>query len=113
VYIDNLIELINTIIDQKAQGVFLATDEKPSSTTELVVAVRKKLNRPLRLFTLPSLLKWFMKKLKPEVYIRLYESLEMNAEDTFKRLNFKPPYTFEKGINHMVEEYNQVKRASN
>ena len=45
--------------------------------------------------------------MKPEMYIRLYGSLEMDAQATFKRLNFKPPYSIEHGIGEMVKWYKE------
>ena len=100
-----LIELINTVINQKQSGIFLAADDKPISTTLLISEMRKNMGRPIRLFSMPALFKTILKKLKPEMYIRLYGSLEMNPQDTFKRLNFKPPYTVEEGIKEMVKWY--------
>ncbi len=105
VYLDNLIELINTVINQKQSGIFLAADDKPISTTLLISEMRKNMGRPARLFSMPTLFKTILKKIKPEMYIRLYGSLEMNPQDTFKRLNFKPPYTVEEGIKEMVKWY--------
>ena len=105
VYLDNLIEMINTIIHQKKSGIFLAADAQPISTTFLIGEMRKKMARPTRLFSMPSPLKWALKKVKPEMYIRLYGSLEMNPQDSFKRLNFKPPYSIEDGIGEMVKWY--------
>ena len=105
VFLDNLIEMINALIRQKKSGIFLAADAQPLSTTFLISEMRKKMARPTRLFTMPSPLKWVLKKVKPEMYIRLYGSLEMDAQDSFKRLNFTPPYSIEQGIGEMVKWY--------
>jgi nucleoside-diphosphate-sugar epimerase len=110
IFLDNLIELLNCIIDKKITGTFLAADEQPMSTSFLISEIRKNLNRPHNLFSLPKALLWVLKKIKPEMYIRLYESLEMDTADTFKRLNFKPPYSTEVGIKAMVEHYKKEKR---
>jgi nucleoside-diphosphate-sugar epimerase len=111
VFLDNLIELINAIVDKKVSGIFLATDEKPISTTYLISEIRKNLNRPLRLFNIPPIVKWGIKKLKPEMYIRLFASLEMDANNTFKKLQFRPPFTAEIGIRAMVKSYLDEKKA--
>ena len=108
VYLDNLIELINTIIIQKKSGIFLAADDKPISTTYLIAEMRKNMGRPVRLFAMQSILKRVLKKVKPEMYIRLYGSLEMNPQNTFESLNFKPPYSVEEGIREMVKWYKSL-----
>jgi nucleoside-diphosphate-sugar epimerase len=107
VYLDNLIEMVNTLTYQKQSGIFLSADANPISTTFLIGEMRKKMNRPTRLFSMPAPLKWVLKKVKPDMYIRLYGSLEMDARDTFKRLNFTPPHTIEQGIGEMVKWYKQ------
>jgi nucleoside-diphosphate-sugar epimerase len=105
VYLDNLIEMLNALIEQKKSGIFLAADAQPISTTFLIGEMRRKMARPTRLFAMPSPLKWVLRKIKPEMYIRLYGSLEMDAQDSFKRLNFTPPYSIEQGIGEMVKWY--------
>ena len=105
VYLDNLIEMINALIYQKKSGIYLAADAQPISTSFLIGEMRKKMVRPTRLFSMPSPFKWVLKKMKPEMYIRLYGSLEMDARDSFKRLNFTPPYSIEQGIGEMVKWY--------
>ena len=107
VFLDNFIALINTIIAQKQSGIFLAADTQPISTTFLIAEMRKNMARPTRLFAMPSILKWVLKTMKPEMYIRLYGSLEMNPQDSFKRLNFKAPYSVEHGIGEMVKWYKE------
>jgi nucleoside-diphosphate-sugar epimerase len=111
VFLDNLIEMLNTLIVKKTSGIFLAADDKPISTSFLISEIRKNLNRPPNLFVMPAVFKWVLKKVKPDMYIRLFESLEMNPTDTFKRLNFKPPYSVEKGISEMVKNYQDEKKA--
>jgi nucleoside-diphosphate-sugar epimerase len=105
VFLDNLIALINVLIDKKASGLYLAADDKPISTTYLIGQMRKNMGHAERLFPIPMPLKWALKKVKPEMYIRLYGSLEMNPKDSFDRLNFKPPYSIEEGIKEMVKWY--------
>ena len=108
VYLDNLIELINRIIYQKKSGIFLAADDKPMSTTFLIEEMRKSINRPIRLFRMPTIFKLVLKKVRPELYMRLYGSLEMNPQNTFTQLNFKPPYSVEEGLREMVKGYKSI-----
>jgi nucleoside-diphosphate-sugar epimerase len=105
VYIDNLVALINTIIEKKASGIFLAGDATPLSTGELVGLIRQAMNNKTRLFRLPGIAKTAIKKLRPALYTRLFGSYELNTADSFNRLSFTPPYTAELGIGEMVNWY--------
>ena len=107
VFIDNLIELINRIIETRASGVFLAGDREPISTTRLISEIRKGLGKKENLFVMPDLFKWLLGKLKPELTTRLYGSLEMDTSKTNENLNFLPPYSVEEGIKVMVDWYKQ------
>lgn len=105
VFIDNLIELFNRIIDTQGEGVFLAGDREPMSTTTLITEIRKGLGKSPKLFAMPTFLIQLLKALKPQLAIRLYGSLEMNTSSTNKRLNFEPPYTISEGIKVMVDDF--------
>jgi len=47
---ENLVAFIDRIIERRASGIFIAMDEKPLSTTELVNLISKHLNRKVYLF---------------------------------------------------------------
>ncbi len=51
----NLVAFIDRIIEKKASGIFIAMDEKPLSTTDLVNYISKYLNKKIFLFRMPSL----------------------------------------------------------
>lgn len=107
VSLDNLIALINTIIDQKKPGIFLAGDQNAISTTYLISEMRKNMNKSPHLFQLPSFIVSLLRRLKPEFALRLFGSLEMDTQPTFQKLKFKPPYSTEQGIREMVAWYKQ------
>lgn len=113
VFLDNLIELINAIIDRKGSGLFLAADDKSISTSYLIAQMRHCMGKEENLFILPRQLKWLLHKLKPEMATRLYGSLEIDASSTNHKISFLPPYTIEKGISEMTKWYNQNKHAYN
>ncbi len=87
VYLDNLTALINAIIEKKASGIYLAADDTPISTTYLIAQMRQNMGKEAKLFSMPLPFKWVLKKVRPEMYIRLFGSLEMNPEHSFTRLN--------------------------
>jgi nucleoside-diphosphate-sugar epimerase len=112
VYLNNLIELINKIIDIKASGIFLAGDREPISTTKLISEIRNNLGKKTRLFKMPTVLKKMLQAIKPGMTIRLFGSLEMDTSLTNKNLNFTPPYTIEDGIKDMVDWYKNSKNKN-
>jgi nucleoside-diphosphate-sugar epimerase len=105
VFLDNLIALLNTIVDKKSSGLFLASDAQPISTTYLISEMRRQMGKSPNLFTIPSLFTSILSKVKPEFALRLYGSLEMDATESNKKINFTPPYSIEQGIKTMVQWY--------
>ncbi len=105
VFLDNLIELINQTIDKKASGIFLAGDKEAISTEKLVSLIRKYMNKPRNLFTIPKPGLWFLGRLKPGLVKRLFHSFTIDTSNTNQRLGFVPPYSTEHGIEQMVEWY--------
>jgi nucleoside-diphosphate-sugar epimerase len=107
VFLDNLVELINTILDQKAKGIFLGGDREPLSTDRLITLIRNEMGAPARLVNVPSLFRKLMKKYKPALFTRLYGSFTVNPAFTNHQLKFVPPFTSEQGIKAMVDWYCQ------
>lgn len=108
VYLDNLVELINTILDQQATGVFIAGDEQPVSTEALVRSIRRSLGKPENMLSLPVPLRILLQKIKPALYTRLYGSYVIDNSHTNKRLRFHPPVPTQTGIEHMVQWYKEM-----
>ncbi len=102
VYVGNLCAMIESIIEAKKGGVFLACDDTPLSTTQLIELIAQSMEKKIYLIQLPffsKLLKW----LKPLIYQRLYESLVVDNVQTKKLLDFTNPYTAEEGFRFMVQ----------
>ena len=102
VYIGNLCAMIEKIIATKRSGIFLAADDAPLSTTKLIEVIAQYSEKKVFLIAVPlfpELLKW----LKPSLYKRLYESLEVDNSQTKKLLGFENPYTTEEGIQFMIK----------
>ena len=102
VYIGNLTHLIDEIIVKQKEGIFLASDDESISTTRLIELIAKELDRKIILITIPFFDK-ILQKIKPNIYKRLYESLEVDNIKTKKVLNLKNPYTLEEGIRYMIK----------
>ncbi|MBE7170999.1 MAG: NAD-dependent epimerase/dehydratase family protein [Williamsia sp.] len=108
VYVDNLVELINTIVDQQASGIYLAGDEQPVSTEFLVRTIRKSLGKPENMISLPGAVRMLLRAVKPALYTRLYGSYIIDNSLTNKRLSFHPPVSTQTGIRHMVDWYKEM-----
>ncbi len=112
-YVKNLVEFIDKVIEKRASGVFIAMDDKPLSTTDLVRLISKYLNKKIFLITLPKHIINTGRKLAPKVFDRLYGSLELNNSQTLKTLGFNPKYTSEEGIRDMCMAYLDTKNKKN
>ena len=102
IFIENLIGLIDTVIDKKKSGIFLASDDKAISTTYLVELITQQFHKKSYLIKLPFL-NIFLKKFKPSLYTKLYDSLKIDNSQTKKKLNYSNPYSVEEGIKKMLE----------
>lgn len=102
VYIGNLCHLVDEIITQEEQGIFLASDDEPLSTSKLIELISKNLNKKIYLIKIPFF-ETLLKILKPSFHKRLYGSLEVNNTLTKEKLNLKNPYSVEEGIKLMLK----------
>lgn len=102
VYIGNLCALINTIVNQKQSGVFLASDDTPLSTTELIQKIAFSLGITIYLIHIPFF-DYLLKKLKPSLHQRLFGNFVVDNTKTKQILNFHNPYSSEEGIKNMIK----------
>jgi len=106
VYVGNLIHLISEIIRQGEAGIFLASDDHPLSTSDLIEKIANALGkRPFMIpfFPLNIMLKW----LKPKIYQRLYGDLYLDNSRSKSRLHLQNPFTADTGIEKMVRWYQE------
>jgi len=102
VYIGNLCHLVYEVIKQRKSGVFLASDDRAVSTSNLIELIAKSLERRIYLIQIP-LFDTLLHLLKPSFHKRLYGSLEIDNTLTKKELNLKNPYSVEDGIKLMIQ----------
>jgi UDP-glucose 4-epimerase len=102
VYVGNLCHLIDEIIIQQKEGIFLASDDKPLSTTKLIKLISKKLDKKVYLIKIPFF-QSLLKLVKPSFHKRLYESLEVDNSKTKEMLNLINKYSVEDGIKYMIQ----------
>ena len=103
VYIGNLCHLLDVLIKKQIKGVFLVSDDTPVSTTKLIELIVNALDKKLYLIKVPFF-RLILKKLKPSVYSRLFESLEIDNKHTRELLNYKNKFSIEDGIKRMCSK---------
>jgi nucleoside-diphosphate-sugar epimerase len=108
-YTENLVGFIDQIILKKASGTFITMDENAVSTTELVTFISESLNKKIRLFSLPDSFIKFFSKIIPEIFDRLYSSLEVDNRMTKSVLGYNPPFSTEEGVRRMISSYKKEK----
>lgn len=100
--VDNLIMFTRYLMEENISGTYLPTDERPISTEELVIEIRRVLGKSANLFNPTQFGRRLLQFLKPKIYERLYESYEV-APDYNDSLPIRPSVSIEEGIRIMVE----------
>lgn len=95
--IDNLIALIDTLLKKRLNGVFLAADDTPLSTTHLIRLIAVGLNKNIYLLKLPFF-GILLKNISPSLHNKLFGNLVVDNTDTKNCLDFHNQNTTEKGI---------------
>jgi len=102
-FVGNLCQLIHSVIEQKKSGIFLASDEYPISTSDLVKEISKASGKKNNIIPIPTIAQKLIKTIKPNIHQRLFGNLVVNDTQTSKILNYSPEYSFEQGNSEMVE----------
>ena len=113
VFVDNLVELINRVIETQGSGTFLAGDRHPISTGKLLALMRGFMDKRPGLITIPSAGRKLLKTLSPKLFSRLFGSFVVDNERTNRRLEFQPPYSTEYGVREMVDWYMKAGKQGN
>ena len=105
VYIGNLCHLIDLLIKKSISGVFLISDDETISTSCLLNKISLVLNKKIFLVKIPYFDN-FLKLIQPKIYKKLYKSLEIDWQETKKKLDVKNPYSITEGLNEMFNNPN-------
>ena len=101
VYVGNLVDAITRCLDGPGQGkIFAVSDGAPVSTPELCRAIGRALGRPARLFPFPPALLGLVPGMA-----RLVQSQEADNSALRAELGWRPPFTFEQGLQLTAEWY--------
>ena len=98
VNIENLMYLTTLVIDKEAQGVFLPLDEKNISLKEIVEGIEKAYI--LKRINIPMIqpIFWLLTKLKPNIMVRLFGTLQFDNQQTREKLGYVPKVKYVEGI---------------
>lgn len=106
VFVKNLVSLIALSIEHpNAVGeTFLVSDGKDISTTNLIELIYNQFGKKAKMFKLPSFFFKLVLSLigKQCIYKRLFGNLQVDINQTRKKLGWAPPYTIEEGIYETV-----------
>ena len=90
VNIDNLFYLTSLVIDKEKEGIFLPIDEKPLSLKEMIEGIEEGLK--IKRIKVPMIQPffWILTKVKPNIMVRLYGSLQFDNRETREKLEYIP-----------------------
>lgn len=102
--IENLLYLTSLVIDKEKKGVFLPLDEKALSLKEMIEGIEEGLKVKRIKISMIQPFFWILTKLKPNIMVRLYGSLQFDNSETRKKLEYIPLISYKKGIKNMLGE---------
>ncbi|MDP3349055.1 MAG: SDR family oxidoreductase [Hydrogenophaga sp.] len=106
VALDNLVDLLITCIDHPAAAnqTFLVSDGEDLSTADLLRRLGEAMNKPARLFPVPSSLLQLGANLlgKGDMAQRLLGNLQVDISHTRNTLNWSPPISVDEGLRRAV-----------
>lgn len=102
-YIENLIGYIDRVINLRAPGIFIAMDNEPVSTTEMVQIMADASGLRRKIFAMPSFLRIIFKHIFPDHWKRLYGSFILDNVNTRRELSYTPPFSTLEGITKTVK----------
>lgn len=112
VYVGNLVDFIIKCIDHPAAAneIFLISDGRDTSTSELIRLIRQRMGMPSRLLPFPPVMLLFIARLvgKRAMMERLCGNLQVDSSNARKKIGWSAPFTVEDGISEMVCEFLKV-----
>lgn len=98
VNIENLMYLTILVIDKEARGIFLPLDEKNISLKEIVEGIERAYN--LKRINIPLIqpIFWILTKLKPNIMVRLFGTLQFDNQRTIEKLDYIAKVKYIEGI---------------
>lgn len=109
VSVDNLVDLLYVCLEHQNAGneIFLVSDGKDLSTTELLLIMAKALGKPARLVPVPV---WLMRVAailvsRRSLSSRLFDSLQVDISKTKIVLGWTPPVSIDESLNLTAQSF--------
>lgn len=96
VSINNLLDLTKQVINKKEKGIYIPTDGEAVSIKEMVEEIGEGLDKKVILIKLPNFIYKLLCKVKPNIMIRLYGSLQFKG-------NNQPIESMRNGVREMIK----------
>ena len=113
IYVENLVSFIAACLTKESaiNKEFLVSDLKPISTPNLIKLVARFLKKESNLFKVPISLIYFIGFItrKNNKLEKILNSLEIDPYETFKVMEWEPPYSTEYGIKQTVSWFKRIK----
>jgi nucleoside-diphosphate-sugar epimerase len=98
----NLCAFVFKLITNPTSGTFLVSEDIEPSTTTLLALIREAMGKKPLLFSIPEFLRKVIKKTRPELHIRLFGSLSVDSQTSYKSIGFSNPTQLKESIAEMV-----------
>jgi len=97
----NLVDCIDSVIQNKINGIVIPTDRNPVSTRRIIEIVKEESGKKILLFSLPKFIHFLVKRIFPSKYNKVFGSLlvECNIGEEY----YNPKYNLRDGLKSMIE----------
>lgn len=109
IYIKNLVDFIDAVIEKNASGIYVAADHELVSTSDIAINIAKGVKGKRHIIKFPLFMQRLLKLFWKSKSQKLFGNLELDNTQSLKELGFTPKYSFDQGMNEMMEWYNQQK----
>jgi UDP-glucose 4-epimerase len=110
-YIKNLVDFLDEIIQHRTGGLFVVTDPNPVSTSEIADNICKHIDKKILTFSIPGIFRFLLKSMWRAGYYKIFGNLKLDCTESFERVAFEPGYNFGEGIAEMMEWYKNNQKA--
>lgn len=104
-FIENLILAIIAALKGGNSGLLNVADLKPLSTLDLINLISSELNISARNISLPEFIKSILRKLTPNIYDKMFGSMEINVIESLSQLKIQNSISTQCGVKKMIEWY--------
>ncbi len=103
--IRNFVDYLEASIQTNKTNIYLVSDDFSVSTYQLINIISKHMNKKAIQFSIPIILLNILRKIKPEVFDKLYGKLNVDSGKSKEILRYSPRYSVEQGMEEMINWY--------